>query len=142
MITLTGHWIKYTQEVTENGETIKIFDFMNKAIFYMIEGNICEGIGKPLRVTLRRYKVIPWDDQKIPEQLTNSTTTKLIFNKLREEPISFTGKDKKEVKNCSNCIHHNYDWYTEGPNAYDEFEVCEKGHELHPNKECKDWEEL
>lgn len=53
---------------------------------------------------------------------------------------------KREVKqmtekdiDCDTCKYHSYDWYTEGPNAYDEFEVCLKGNFLHDG-ECKDYE--
>ena len=53
---------------------------------------------------------------------------------------------KKELKgyydafDCSQCMHHNYDWFDD----CDEFEVCDKGNDdtQMNNHSCKDWEEL
>ena len=47
-------------------------------------------------------------------------------------------KTKKDYVDCHNCNHHNYDTLFGGD---DEYEICEKGHELFP-KECKDFKEL
>ena len=48
--------------------------------------------------------------------------------------------DKKQEPSCYNCTHHNYDWDTEGPNAYDEYEIYEKGNDL--EGPCHDWEKF
>ena len=37
-------------------------------------------------------------------------------------------KERKLV-NCRFCKHHSYDWYI---GDGEEYEVCEKGHELYP----------
>ena len=48
-------------------------------------------------------------------------------------------KTKKSDKlNCHQCEHHNYDSFF---GSYDEGEICEKGHELHPD-ECDDFKEV
>ena len=43
----------------------------------------------------------------------------------------------RQVANCRNCEHHDYDWFDDG----DEFEVCRKGNDVTEGI-CKDWEEL
>lgn len=52
-------------------------------------------------------------------------------------------KEKKQSKfmECQNCDYHNYDWYIDDGHNGDEFEICEKGHELYPEK-CEDYKEL
>lgn len=47
-------------------------------------------------------------------------------------------KTKKDYVDCHNCNHHNYDTLF---GRDDEYEICEKGHELFPKK-CKDFKEL
>ena len=47
-------------------------------------------------------------------------------------------KQKLEHVDCHYCEHHYYDTLFGGD---DEYELCEKGHELFPD-ECEDFEEL
>ena len=49
--------------------------------------------------------------------------------------------EKTGKLDCAHCHHHNYDWNVDDGYGGDEYEICEKGHELHPD-ECKDFEEL
>lgn len=64
------------------------------------------------------------------EMITNSST--ILFHKLIID---------KEPMDCSYCKNHNYDWDIDDGYGGDEYEVCDKGHDLYPMK-CKDFEEL
>ena len=67
-----------------------------------------------------------------------------LFDEKRGVNFSYGGFDYKMILeiertiDCRQCKNHNLDWY---PDDYDEFEVCDKGHELEPSK-CDDYEEL
>ena len=50
-------------------------------------------------------------------------------------------KTKKDYIDCTFCEYHDYDWNVNDGYGGDEYEICEKGHELFP-KECKDFKEL
>ena len=51
-------------------------------------------------------------------------------------------KTKKSDKlDCHQCEYHNYDWDINDGYGGEEYEICEKGHELHPDT-CEDFEEL
>ena len=73
----------------------------------------------------------------IPKQLPKYRYVKKAMDEVR--PLSRNEKKiEKDYVDCHNCDHHNYDTLFGGD---DEYEICEKGHELFP-KECKDFEEL
>ena len=78
----------------------------------------------------------------IPKQFNYSyvnQTMEDIPMSIRElEEKGKKNKTKKDYVDCHNCNHHNYDTLFGGD---DEYEICEKGHELFP-KECKDFKEL
>lgn len=61
---------------------------------------------------------------------------------LRElEEKGKKNKTKKDYIDCTFCEYHDYDWDVDDGYGGDEYEICEKGHELFP-KECKDFKEL
>ena len=73
----------------------------------------------------------------IPKQLPKYRYVKKAMDEVR--PLSRNEKKiEKDYVDCHYCDHHNYDTLFGGD---DEYEICEKGHELFP-KECKDFEEL
>lgn len=78
----------------------------------------------------------------IPKQFNYSYVNQAMEDiplTLRElEEKGKKNKTKKDYVDCHNCDHHNYDTLFGGD---DEYEICEKGHELFP-KECKDFKEL
>lgn len=47
-------------------------------------------------------------------------------------------KKKSDKLDCHQCEHHYYDTLFGGD---DEYELCEKNHELHPD-ECEDFKEV
>ena len=135
-LTLTGRNIDYRQYKNNNGElVIEVYDYLNKAAFKAIEASIHDALNEPLKVTLYRYEVIPWNTKEIPEQ-KNPYIPKYSY--INPKTSLFAGH---KIKNgCHNCTHHNYDWYSDDGYGGDEFEICEKGNDL--EGPCKDWEEL
>ena len=47
---------------------------------------------------------------------------------------------EKIVVDCSKCKHHTYDWNVDD-DCEEEYELCEKGRELH-QRQCKYFEEV
>lgn len=78
----------------------------------------------------------------IPKQFNYSYVNQAMEDiplTLRElEEKGKKNKTKRDYVDCRQCEHHNYDTLFGGD---DEYEICEKGHELFP-KECKDFKEL
>ena len=80
-LTLTGRNINYKHYQKENGEwVLKVYDYLNKVAFKVVEGNIYEALGEPLKITLNKYEIIPWNTETIPEQ-ENPNTYKSILHK-------------------------------------------------------------
>ena len=81
----------------------------------------------------------------IPKQFNYSYVNQAIEDipmSIRE--LEEKGKEKKTKKDyidCTFCEYHDYDWDVNDGYGGDEYEICEKGHELFP-KECKDFKEL
>jgi len=71
------------------------------------------------------------------KRCVNNYVDKIKEVEKENEQLKNELKIYRNVANCGNCKYHNYDWFDDG----DEFEVCQKGHELYP-KECKDFKEL
>lgn len=59
-----------------------------------------------------------------------------LLNALHDENEQLKQELKiyRKIANCSNCHHHDYDWFDDG----DEFEVCEKGNDI-SDRICEDW---
>lgn len=81
----------------------------------------------------------------IPKQLPKYDYVKKAIDDI---PMSIRELEEKGKKNktkdyidCGQCEYHNYDWDVDDGYGGDEYEICEKGHELYPKK-CKDFKEL
>lgn len=81
----------------------------------------------------------------IPKQFNYSYVNQAMEDiplTLRElEEKGKKNKTKKDYIDCTFCEYHDYDWNIDDEYGGDEYEICEKGHELFP-KECKDFKEL
>ena len=94
-----------------------------------------------LKQSLDYYKKIDVHSERT-ELKRNNLVLKTSLKEVMEEneELKRALRDYHNAFDCSQCIHHNYDWYDDG----DEFEVCDKGNdeaqmEYHS---CRDWEEL
>lgn len=106
-------------------------------------------------MTKERFKVVETiinDDRRIYELTKNDVgyynfrSEKLLahiicnkLNKLLEENERLKSilRIYREIANCRNCDYHDYDCRSDG----DDFEICEKGHDMSENI-CKGWREL
>lgn len=68
-------------------------------------------------------------------------TQEAMNNILTYPPKRKEKKQEKDYVDCSQCSYHNYDWNINDGYGGDEYEICEKGHELYP-KECEYFDEL
>ena len=77
----------------------------------------------------------------IPKQLHEYKYVKKAIEEVKPLSEKEKEKTKKPYVDCGQCEYHNYDWDVDDGYGGDEYEICEKGHELYP-KECKDFEEI
>lgn len=76
-----------------------------------------------------------------PRELPYNRYINKAINEVHHNTMKTQKKKKSKYIDCHTCDYHNYDWYIDDGHNGDEFEICEKGHELYPEK-CEDYEEL
>ena len=101
-----------------NGATIHKFRLDKEPNFYILHASI-----------------IP---KQLPKYYLKEAMEDIPMSIRELEEKGKKNKTKKDYVDCHYCDHHDYDTLFGGD---DEYEICEKGHELFP-KECKDFEEL
>lgn len=107
-----------------NGATIHKFRLDREPQGYILHASI---IPKPL--PKYEYEYLKQAMEDIP----------MSIRELEEKGKK--NKTKKDYIDCTFCEYHDYDWDVNDGYGGDEYEICEKGHELYPKK-CTDFEEL
>ena len=95
-------------------------------------------LDKELHSYILHVSIIP---KQLPKYYLKEVMEDIPLTLRELEEKGKKNKTKKDYIDCTFCEYHNYDWDIDDGCGGDEYEICEKGHELFP-KECKDFKEL